>query len=121
MKQTTNLLNRLREQLILQISTSIREQLPQPMSNTIASRTFGSDSGFPITKAPITSNPFKSRARRSSDSLRRSGALEGERAWMHRAVEIVVSGGKNADPISHWRPGSFLCGRRSFGHRTHTD
>ena len=40
--------------------------------------------------------------------------------WMHRTVEIMVRGGKNGDPISHWKPGSFLCGRRSFGHRTRT-
>ena len=39
---------------------------------------------------------------------------------MHRTVEIMVSGGKNGDPMSHWRPGSFLCGRRSFVHRTRT-
>ena len=43
---------------------------------------------------------------------------EGERVWMHRTVEIMVSGGKNGDPISHWRPDLFLCGRRSFVHRT---
>ena len=87
---------------------------------SIASRTFDSKSDFPITKASITSNPFKSRAWKSFDSLRRSGASEGERVWMHQTVEIMVSGGKNGDPMSHWRPGSFLCGRRSFVHRTRT-
>jgi hypothetical protein len=57
------------------------------------------------------------------DSLRRSGEgegeSEGERVWMHRTVETMVSGGKNGDPISHWRPVSFLW-KTSFGHRTLT-
>ena len=39
---------------------------------------------------------------------------------MHQTVEIMVSGGKNGDPISHWRPGLFLCGRKSFVHRIRT-
>lgn len=40
--------------------------------------------------------------------------------WIHLSVETTVRGGKNGDPISHWRPaGSFLY-RTSLGQRTRT-
>lgn len=40
---------------------------------------------------------------------------------MHRKVETTVKGGKNGEPMSHWRaPGWFPEERSSFGQRTRT-
>lgn len=51
---------------------------------------------------------------REPDSLMKSGEEE-EEVWMDLKVEIIVKGGKNGDPISHWRPGSLLVSI-SLGH-----
>jgi hypothetical protein len=45
----------------------------------------------------------------------KSGKEEEEEVWMDFKVEMIVKGGKNGDPISHWRPGSFFIST-SLGH-----
>lgn len=45
----------------------------------------------------------------------KSGEEEEEVVWMDFKVEMIVKGGKNGDPISHWRPGSFFISI-SLGH-----
>jgi hypothetical protein len=52
---------------------------------------------------------------REPDSLMKSGEEEEKEVWMDFKVEMIVKGGKNGDPISHWRPGSFFISI-SLGH-----
>lgn len=39
---------------------------------------------------------------------------------MHRKVETTVKGGKNGEPMSHWRAPGWFPERSSFGQRTRT-
>lgn len=116
-------------------------------AQSMALPAFFSISEFTTIKAPITSNPLGKRHRRSSaqitkmksnkksnfssriylsqepkyntlpDSLRKSGTRVS--MWMHLIEETMVNDGKNGEPMSHWREGSFLLST-SLGHRTRT-